>query len=368
MEALKLILVFLFILAALRRHVPVGITLLLAGLLTAWMFGIGWTPLIGSYKALLQSHTFISLTAIILLITALGSLMKDLGYLERMADACLGLYGGRRTAAMLLPSLVGLLPMPGGSLLSAPLVDEVLDLPAYTPEFKCAVNYWSRHVVEHVMPIYPGLIVSAAVTGLPIGTISMMQLPLSIAMLAIGYVFLMRKIDRRPARRPKDPVAAFWQILSALWPVILAIGIYGIFEIDLAYGAAIALVLLVVVSRPGGSILFNALKKGLNYKLIILVFGVLSFQTVLEGAGAVESLKTLAETYNLPDQGIIVAIAFVSGLLTGMLAALVALSYSLLAGFLYQPEIQANNILLAFISGYIGHDAVSQSYMSHCHQ
>jgi hypothetical protein len=44
----------------------------------------------------------------------------------------------------------------------------------------------------------------------------------------------------------------------------------------------------------------------------------------------------------------------VSGLLTGMLAGLVALSYSLLAGFLYQPVVIPQNILLAFVSGYVG--------------
>ncbi|MDX9857394.1 MAG: DUF401 family protein [candidate division Zixibacteria bacterium] len=353
MDTLKLLVVFVAILFALKRHLSVGVTLFGAGLLTALLFRVPFADLLDGYRALVTSRPFISLTAVIILITILGSVLKELGYLEKLADACRSLYGGRRTAAALLPPLVGLMPMPGGALLSAPLVDSVLSDSRYSPHFKCAVNYWHRHVVEHFMPIYPGLIVASAMTGLPLGTIAIVQAPLAILMILVGYAFLIRRIDRSTSDHP-DFRAALTGILRTVWPVLLAVGIYAIFGIEMAWGALISLLVLILVARPRKKPLVDSLKKGLSYKLVFLVFGILSFQTVLEQSGAIESIQRLSTEYHFPEQLIIILVAFTSGLLTGMLAALVALSYSLLAAFLYSPVIQIDNILLAFLAGYVG--------------
>jgi len=141
MEALKLGLILIAILAALRRKIPVGVTLLAMGPLTALLFQVPIEPLLNAYKTVAGSQHFISLTALVVIITIMGSLLNVLGYLDRLAGACQTLYGGARTAAVVLPPLVGLMPMPGGSLLSAPLINSILKHPRYTPHFKCALNY-----------------------------------------------------------------------------------------------------------------------------------------------------------------------------------------------------------------------------------
>jgi integral membrane protein (TIGR00529 family) len=353
MESLKLLAIFVIIVFALRRKLSVGITLFGAGLLTALLYRVPLSDVLESYWELILSRRFISLTAVIILITILGGLLRELGYLERLTAACRGLYGGRRTAAATLPPLVGLMPMPGGSLLSAPLVSSVLTDPRYQPHFKHVVNYWSRHAVEFFMPIYPGIIVSEAMTGMPIGQISLMQFPMALFMALLGYLFYVRFIDhsKPDASSIRDTIVG---VFSTVWPVLLTVSIYGIFKIEMAWGALISTVLLVLVSRPNKGQLLRPLKDGLSYKLVFLVFGILSFQMVLDQSGAVASIQNLSVEHGFPVQVIIVLVSFTSGLLTGMLAALVALSYSLLAGFLYQPEIIPGNILLAFVAGYIG--------------
>ena len=353
MESLKLLAIFVIIVIALRKKLSVGVTLFGAGVITALLYSVPIMDVLQSYWALLLSRRFISLTAVIVLITILGGLLKELGYLEKLTAACRGLYGGQRTAAATLPPLVGLMPMPGGSLLSAPLVNSVLTDSRYKPEFKCVVNYWSRHVVEFFMPIYPGIIVSEAVTGMPIGQIALMQLPMALAMALIGYIFYIRRIEK--SRSDGGSLAAtFKGIFSTIWPVLLTVSIYGVFKIEMAWGALISIALLLAITRPRKKQWWGPVKKGLSYKLVFLVFGILSFQTVLELSGAVASIQSLSVEYNFPAEVIIVLVSFTSGLLTGMLAALVALSYSLLAGFLYSPEIIPSNILLAFVAGYIG--------------
>ncbi|MEE8576451.1 MAG: DUF401 family protein, partial [candidate division Zixibacteria bacterium] len=207
--------------------------------------------------------------------------------------------------------------------------------------------------VEHFMPIYPGMIVAAAMTGLPLGTLAILHLPFSIIMTIVGYFFFLRKIDRGEENGLRFG-SALKGIFSTIWPVILTIAVYALADIEMAWGAVVALIVLVVVARPKLSTVWKSVRKGLSYKLVFLVFGILSFQTVLDQSGAVGAIKEISTQYNFPEPLIIIIVAFISGLLTGMLAALVALSYSLLAGFLFQPIINMDYILLAFLSGYVG--------------
>lgn len=352
MDALKLVVVLVAILVALHRRVPVGVTLFGAGLVTALLYAMSVNQLVSIYRDLVLSPRFLSLTAIILIITALGALLKEMGALERLESAVRSLYGSQRTAAALLPPLIGLMPMPGGALLSAPLVDSVLG-DRHVPELKCAVNYWFRHVVEHFMPIYPGLVVAAAMTGLTPGQIALIQLPLAVIMATLGYLFLIRKVE--PSSDGAGPIrVALTGILQTTWPVLFIIGLYAVTGWSLAICALIGFGALVAYTRPAKSSLAIAIRRGLSYKLILLVFGILSFQAVLDQSGAVATVQKLSTDLHFSTEFIIIVVAFTSGLLTGMLAALVALSYSLLTVFLFQPSIQVNYVFLAFLAGFVG--------------
>jgi integral membrane protein (TIGR00529 family) len=353
MEAVKLIAVLAVIMLALRKKFSVGITLFGAGVITALLYQVDLLSLLKGYRDLLTSKRFISLTSVIILITSLGQLLKELHFLDKLSEVCKGLYGGNKTATAILPPLVGLMPMPGGALLSAPLVDNVLKDGKYAPEFKTASNYWFRHIVEFSWPVYPGLILTEAITGLPIGSVALMQLPLSILMAAIGLIFFIRKVDNHQTEKPRvwKPLVG---IFSTIWPIVFAIAIYGIFKIELAWAVLFSLLVLVGITRPPKTSLLIALKKGLSYKLVLLVFGTLSFQTALELSDAIGSIPKLSMQLNLPSEIVIFLVCFAVGALTGMVSAFVALGYSLLAGFLYQPVIVPSHILLAYLSGYLG--------------
>ena len=348
-----MIAVFLLIVVALRKKVSVGVTLFGAGLLTALFYSVELSALLSGYGELLGSLRFLFLNAVVVQITFLGSLLSELRYLERLATACRLLWGGRRTACATLPPMIGLMPMPGGSLLSAPLVDKVLGVGRYRPEFRTVTNYWFRHIVEFFWPIYPGIILTEAITGLPIGSVSLMQFPMTLAMIVIGFVFFIRRIDNSDAGQA-DMKQAVIGIIGALWPIILAILLYGILQVELALAILLSTVALIARERPARQKLLKAVRKGLSYKLILLVFGTLSFQTSLELSGAIESIPRLSSEYNLPQELVIFLVCFTAGLLTGMVAAYVAMGYTILAGFLYQPQIAPSLILLAYISGYVG--------------
>ncbi len=350
---IKLAAVFIAIILALRKNLFVGYILFAAGLVTAFLFGAGIEDILIGYKDVALSQNFLKIQAVIILITFLGRVLKDIGYLDHLVTASRGLVGGARTAAGVLPLLVGMMPMPGGALLSAPLVGKILPRDKYSPEFAAAVNYWSRHVIEFWWPVYPGIILAAALTQIPIGTMALMQLPMTFVMVPVGYILLIRKIKETGEGR-----GHLWKplisTLSGVWPILLAITIYAVTEIHLVFAIMISIAVLLIKERPGAKIIKEAAKQALAPRLFALVFGILSFQQMLEITNAVNSIPELSSQYGLPPAAIIIAVAFISGLLTGMLAALVGLSYPILAGFLYQPTLNYNYIFLAFVSGYVG--------------
>jgi len=352
-EFLKLVVVFVLIIIGIRKKIFVGYILFAAGLLTAVLYGAEFHPIINSYRDLVLSASFLKLYAIIILITFLGRILKEIGYLDRLVAASENLVGGARTAAGLLPGMIGLMPMPGGALLSAPLIGQVLKEEKYRPEFKTVVNYWSRHVVEFCWPVYPGLVLSAALTGLPVGTISLLQMPMTVIMIPLGIFFFIRKIDVDNKGRGLF-LKPFGSMILRIWPIILAILLYAIFDLELFLSILIALILLLVIERPHKPALKESARAAFSPRLLILVYGVLSFQAMLELTGAVGSVPKLTTELGFPAELVIISVSFISGLLTGILFALIGVAYPLLAGYLYQPDINLANIFLAFISGYVG--------------
>ena len=348
-----MLIVFALIVLALRKKVSVGITLFGAGLITALIYQVELSALIQGYWDLVKSHRFLSLTAVIVLITSIGQLLKELRSFENLTKAARELPGGNKTAVGMLPMLVGLMPMPGGALLSAPLVGNVLADSRYRREFRTAANYWFRHVVEFSWPIYPGLILTEAITGLPIGSVSLMQLPLALLMVILGLFFFTPKIVN-DNNHQTHLWRSLYGILKSIWPIPLAIAIYGVFKLELALSIMLGLLALIVVARPGRRPLLSALKKGFSYKLVFLIFGTLSFQTALELSGAIAAIPNLTIQYNLPTELVIFLVCFTSGILTGMVAAFVAMGYTILAGFLYAGGIEPAYIFLAYLSGYLG--------------
>lgn len=353
MELAKLLAILALIVFALRKKLSVGLTLFIAGLLAALLYQVPLQSVLDGYWELVKSERFLSLTAVIVLITILGSLLAELGFLHRLADACRHLPGGNRTAVAVLPFLVGLMPMPGGALLSAPLVGNVLKDERYSPEFRTVTNYWFRHMVEFFWPVYPGIILTEGITGMPMFKVALMQLPMTILMAAIGAFYFSRKISLDHENHV-NAYAALKGIAGSLWPIAGAIAVYAIFKVNMAWAVLAAAVALILATRPSASVLWPSLKKGLSYKLVFLVFGILSFQTVLELSGAITQITSLAQQYHFPPALLIFLVCFAIGLLTGMVAAYVGMGYALLAGFLYQPVLQPGNIQLSYLAGYIG--------------
>ena len=144
----RILLVFFLILLASRMRVPLGVALVFGGI------GIDWWA--GKSPAGIGSDCMVSLTRPELWLLVINiTLILEFGYFMAYepnskailsASRKLGGRHGRALSLILIPAAIGLVPMPGGALFSAPLVGEAVQEKKVLPEWKVAVNYWFRHI------------------------------------------------------------------------------------------------------------------------------------------------------------------------------------------------------------------------------
>lgn len=133
------------------------------------------------------------LLLMILLIIWLSSQLSATGVMKDLTRSVTGVFS-RRIAMAVLPALIGMLPMPGGALFSAPLVDDCDDRKEIPPLLKTEINFWFRHIWEYWWPLYPGVILATAITGIKPIHFMITMFPLSLFSVLIGYFFYLRRI------------------------------------------------------------------------------------------------------------------------------------------------------------------------------
>ncbi|MCR8455830.1 MAG: DUF401 family protein [Candidatus Korarchaeota archaeon] len=100
----------------------------------------------------------------------------------------------RRVASVMGPAIFGFLAVPGGAVLSCPLVDRIIgnDLPVNK---KAALNVWFRHITFFVYPLSTALIVAVALSGLDLVVAIAYMFPMLIVSVIIGYMFYLRGLS-----------------------------------------------------------------------------------------------------------------------------------------------------------------------------
>ncbi len=352
MTIAKLLFVLALIIFGIRRKIFVGYLLLGAGVLLPLLFGFSVAAVVQGVGGTLISAGFWQLFGAIVIVTFLGQLLRRIGYLKALTIAAQNLAGGKRTAVAVLPAAIGMMPMPAGALLSAPLVEEVLQSDNKPPQFMAATNYWYRHVMEFFWPLYPGILLGAGITGLPIQDFAAMGLPMSLVMAFLGYLFFLRKIEKTPSK--SNGIKAVIGIIGAIWPFFLAVVLALFAGMDIVMALGIAVVATILTHKGSWREVIPVMREHITLRLFFMVFGILVFKDLLELSGAVGSIPGEVERLGIPPFTVIFLVSFLSGLLTGMVAAFVGLSFPILAGFLYLPEINASNIFFAYLCGYFG--------------
>jgi len=324
MALLKLGIVFAGIVLLLGRRWNLGLILVAASVVVGLLFGY---PILSVGRDIVMTSVdmlTVRLALAVILIMVLSELLRETGGLHGMVEALQSLIPSGRIVMAALPALIGLLPMVGGAMFSAPMVNEVGDRLNVDSERKTFVNYWFRHIWEYAFPLYPSMMLAAALLRMETFQLARATWPLTLTAVVSGAIFGL--IDMRPmGDADGDPSAPGpkWKGLAAnIWPIVLVI----VLSLTMPLDERVTLILSLIVTIASYMII-KGLKIGLlgdivlrriPWKTVLVIFGALIFRRVLEGSGAVHGVsQTLVESH-VPPGLIAFVIPFMAGILTGL--------------------------------------------------
>lgn len=183
---LGLIISLVVILVVARRNLP------LALFLGAIVLGAFTLPVVTIAERIFFTLTDLSIILLALamgIIPMIGGTMKESGQMDDLVN---NLRIGKRGIMASSPAILGLLPMPGGALLSAPILEKAGE--GVSNDLKVAINDWFRHLFVMIYPLSSALIASAKIADLNVYMAALYLLPTFGFALFLGYLFFVRKV------------------------------------------------------------------------------------------------------------------------------------------------------------------------------
>jgi hypothetical protein len=318
------------------------------------------------------------LLAVILLLT-ISELMQRSGRMEEIVGLARASLRRPTLTLAALPALIGLLPMPGGALFSAPMVASAAGGGRASGELLSAINYWYRHIWEYWFPLYPGVILAMTLTGSSLTAFAAFQLPMSVVMAAAGLPLLRRAAAALP---PADsapasvPVGGLVRATASIWIVLLVwalvsatlrlagVGRTGVPLVDtvirflpIVAGLLASLIWTAGAQRVTAPTALALAGGKLVSPLGGLVVAVMVFQHLLERSGLAPRIADEMTALRLPAIGLVVLLPFIAGLVTGVAFGFVGASFPIVVGLVAAlPAAPALRpfAVLAYACGHLG--------------
>jgi integral membrane protein (TIGR00529 family) len=356
LELAKLSIVFVFILLLVRKKVPLGLSIILGGFLLGLLFGLAPMPILKQSGIAAIEWPTIHLLIIVLLILTFGEFLKAIKALESLSTGLENLFRSTKLLLMFLPALVGLLPMPAGAMMSAPMVQQVGIKRNVPVDVIMVVNYWFRHVLEFFWPLYLGVVMTASLLRIEIRNIILAQLPLGVFLVLGGVLFctVRIKIDKNSISRQ----GRLWDNLKltfrGILPVLVVVGLNLTLGIDIALALGITLVLFGLIKRLQFRAWWKMIKGAVSLDMAILILAVMIFKKLITVSGAVETIPNSLAGLGIPPIFAVLTIPFAVGILTGMTSAFIGISYPVLLAFLAPNGVNYGYMMLAYGAGFMG--------------
>lgn len=346
-DIIKLLTILTFIVLLLRRKYRIGIVLLSASALLALLYLMSPKEIILNISAAVSNPITIKLGFSLIMIRVLEMILRENNVLTEMMEASKSLFRNRKLVIISMPMLIGILPSLGGAYFSAPMVNESTKGLKMSQEEKGFINFWFRHPWEYILPLYPGILLASAVSGVELRTLILINLPYAVTMLLTGFFLSMREVKGNVEYSSVSP-----QGLSSFIPIILIVLLVMVFKVELHLSLIILIIGLFIFYRYGAGKILKALKYGFALDVILLVLGVMLFKELMEGTGAVRNLGEFFVAKGIPIMPLLFLLPFASGFLTGITVGSVGSTFPLLLHMLHGFPLGA--VSFAFASAFLG--------------
>ncbi|MCK5632038.1 DUF401 family protein [Candidatus Bathyarchaeota archaeon] len=350
---------FIVLAVMLYKRIAIGVALTTAALVLSLLSldllnETSTSDVLGVIYDTTRSPVTLSLVSVTVGIMLLSLLYRETRLLDKLSQSFSGLVGNPRLTVSTLPAIIGLLAVPGGALMSAPLLEEEAEKLGWKSEVKAYVNVWFRHVIFPIYPMSQVLILTAALTRISITSIILRQIPIVAAMIVIGYLVALRNppIQSEEKLERTRTYSNLKSFLASFSPIMLMILIVVVFRVDVAVAAFIGIVFLLLITRPSTEVLWRSVSNKGVYTIALAAYGAMLLRNATIASGASDILGQTIAAGNVDSAVLLSTVPAALSFLIGSPAGGIAVSVPIIAGTL---SFSAGAASLLYISAYLGY-------------
>jgi integral membrane protein (TIGR00529 family) len=360
----KMVMIFFLVLICIRKKLSLGNAFFLGTLFLSLLFGLKPQATLMSIFASITDPKTLSIAVVVSLILVLSSSMELAGQMQRMLKNFQGLVASPRLNLVIFPALIGLLPMPGGAVFSAPMVKE-LGMRSKLSEAQLSfVNYWFRHIWEHWWPLYPGILLTTVITEISLLAIIVIMCPFTAVAL--------KNPGNRPTNDNKNPRLPLWPFIKELVPILVVIfpglGMGVLFsklfpgfpiskEIGLILALCMAIAWVWYQNRTSKKQIWSTLTNPQLLNMMYMIVGILIFKGILTDSHAAAAISQELIQMHIPLALIAVVLPLLVGMSGGIVIAFVGSTLPILVSMIQslgEAQFLPAYVMLILVSGFTG--------------
>lgn len=261
-----------------------------------------------SFVLTVKHPNFYEVLGVIYGIYLIADTMKKSGNSKKFADSIKEIFNSKQSMA-LMPMMLGLLPMPGGAMFTAPMVRDIGDENKIDRLTSATVNYWFRHSMEFFWILYPAMVIYSALSGISLTRLLLLHLPIGIVGIVSGWFYY--KIGKFEINHNLTN----WKNL--------VVSLIPIFTIMIGVVAGIPGWLVVITVSLIYSFYYKNLKGIINIKweVFLLLLFVFWYKNFIESSNLSVDFVRQLQDINLNPWWIIIISPLIIGLITGITQA-----------------------------------------------
>jgi len=262
------------------------------------------------------AHTLTDVSILLLalavgLIPIIGRALQTSGLLGNLVN---NLQISRKGFLAFAPAFLGLLPLPGGALLSAPMLikagEDIQD------ETFAAINVWFRHILILIYPL-GALLPSAKIADLNLYSVLIYIIPTSFILSILGYIFLLKNISgKMPAPHKidyKKLLTPIFIILSAPVIHVTLTKLKIMDEVSLLMGISVSLILTAFLGKIKIKDFKPIIIKMKPWKFFLIIIGIFLFLNIFKASDVSDEIAKAGFSMNF----LIIFIGAFLGFVTG---------------------------------------------------
>jgi len=371
---IRILIIFILILLAIKRKWLMGNAFLGGSMILGVVFAMS-PPAIGRslMMALVHPKT-LCLSVVVALILVLSHSLERSGQMAALLNSFKGLIRRPKINLIVFPVLIGLLPMPGGAIFSAPMVKNMGKDHNLTGAHLSYINYWFRHIWEYWWPLYPGILLATALARIDLWRLVFAALPLTLVAVLAGYWPLRGVMEQSAGQLKGAAPKSLGSFLVLLAPIALVIfgglGLGIVLPIGMPtklqpvakeLGLIIALILAIgwiwKKNQMAWRRRWEIIRQPAMLKMLYMVAAILIFKGVLEDSGAVAQLSVEMLEHHIPLMPICMVLPFLVGGIAGITIAFVGTTFPIIISLVQsmgEIHLMVPYLTLALACGFMG--------------